>query len=370
MKIAIIGTRGIPAKYGGFETFAEECATRLGELGFEMTVVGEAPEGDVRLTSSYKGVNLIFTGLKKTGHPVKYYYRSIKLALNNKSDIIVIAGVGGAIFYFLKFFYPKTLFITNTDGIEHIRNKWSKLKRLYIKICEDLAVRMSDYLIADSGGIKDYLIKTYGQRVGKKTEQIEYGSPILSEGNSNFLTEYDLRQNEYWLVVSRLEPENNVDLIIRGYLKANAVYPLVIVGNLADTEYVRQLQTYNSNGRVRFLNGIYDKDKLSALRYFATGYLHGHSVGGTNPSLLEAMGHGNIIVAHDNVFNREVTAEQMFYFSDETTLAGHILRIENLESVAQSSLKKISVDRIKEYYNWERISKSYADFFLKISSLN
>ncbi|HEY9256916.1 glycosyltransferase, partial [Chitinophaga sp.] len=223
-----------------------------------------------------------------------------------------------------------------------------------------------DYLIADSGGIKDYLLKTYGQRIAGKIVQIEYGSPILTTENTALLTEYGLEPNQYWLVVSRLEPENNVELIVKGYLESNAAYPLVVVGNLSDTTYVKQLQSYQGKGNIRFVNGVYNKEKLSALRYFATGYLHGHSVGGTNPSLLEAMGHGNIVVAHDNIFNREVTAGKMFYFSNEKAVAGHLQHIEQLEPAALSALREISIERIRNYYNWERIAKSYAELFSKI----
>jgi rhamnosyltransferase len=165
--------------------------------------------------------------------------------------------------------------------------------------------------------------------------------------------------------VSRLEPENNVESIIRGYIKSNIEQPLIVVGNLLETKYVNGLLQYKSN-KVRFLGGVYDKNKLEALRYGCKAYLHGHSVGGTNPSLLEALGSGNIIIAHDNVFNREVTDNKMKYFSTSEECSEAIIEVEHLSDDDISRYKKLAVKRIKDFYNWERIAQDYYNALIKI----
>jgi glycosyltransferase involved in cell wall biosynthesis len=278
---------------------------------------------------------------------------------------VLITGVGGSIFYpFLK--WGKVKFITNVDGLEAKRSKWSALKQIYISIAEWAAMRFSDHIIADSAGISSYIMQHYSMP-SKYITQIEYGAALNTQLNPQVLEHYKVQHNSYFLVVSRLEPENNVHLIIDGYLKSNTALPLLIVGNVTNTSYVQQLSKIQ-RPNIHFIGGVYDRAALDALRYSCKAYLHGHSVGGTNPSLLEAMGSGNVCICHDNEFNREVTAGQHFYFSDSDDVAQVIRDIEQLDDAALLSIKTQAQQRIVNYYNWERISNMYKALLLRLTS--
>jgi len=362
LKIAIVGTRGIPAKYGGFETFAEELAVRLLQKDIIVEVFCDK---DSYESNSYKNVDLVFSEYTKTGNSIKYYNDCItKAALTN--DAVIICGTGGALFLLKKYFKrKKTIYITNSDGIEYKRSKWPLWGRVIIKATEILSVLISNYIIADSKGIKQYLLKQYKFLSPLKIRQIEYGAKIVESYDESLLTKYNLNKDEYYLVVSRLEPENNVDTILEGFKKTNLNKSLIVVGNLLTTEYVKYLKTFESD-KIRFIGGIYDKTELATLRYFCKAHCHGHSVGGTNPSLLEALGCGNIVLAHDNIFNREVTSDRMFYFTNENDVSDMLKRIESLTSDEALKLKDFSKNRILDYYNWERITNEYASFLHEI----
>lgn len=363
MKIAIVGTRGIPAKYGGFETFAEELSIRLVKKDIEVDVYCDYESYPY---DKYKGVNLKFLDITKTSHPLKYYFQSIVLAERNGSDVILCCGCGGfGALLRHRIFCKQGIFITNTDGIEHRRTKWNWFLRQCGRFAlEYLSVQFSNYLIADSEGIRKYLLSSYPISK-KKIFTIEYGaylSPVFLE---QYLVSLNLKVKEYYLIVSRLEPENNVSLIIEGYVKSTSVYPLLIVGNLKNSKYVNELLSYRSE-KIIFIGGIYDKEKLSSIRIGCRAYLHGHSVGGTNPSLLEALGCGNLVIAHDNVFNREVTDNKMFYFADSCECSEAIDKVDRMNNEELERYSVISKDRIMTYYNWERITNLYEKMFHKV----
>lgn len=361
LKVSIVGTRGIPANYGGFETFAQEVATLLAQQNITITVYCDYQEEPP--LEKLQGVQLKYSKTTKSKNPLLYYYDTIRKSLKH-SDIVLIAGTGGSLFYFLNIFKRRVI-ITNCDGLESRRQKWSFLKRNFIRLTEIVAVKASNAIIADSKGIEQYLKEHYRAKYHSKIHTIEYGAHEVTKADESYIKALNLKPNEYFLVVSRLEPENNIHTIISGFKKLNSPYPLVIVGGLLDNDYVNELQ-YSQSEKIIFLGGIYDSKKLDAVRYYSTAYIHGHSVGGTNPSLLEAMASGNICVCHDNIFNREVTDNEMYYFknADElTTQLDHLLHCNENEKIGK---KKISIDRIKNYYNWPRITQEYVNLFEKI----
>lgn len=370
MRIAIIGTRGIPASYGGFETFAEEISKNVIKLdsNVKVTVVADK-EQKVKNNSltEIDNVDIIYSKYSKNVNPLLFYFDSIKLSLN--CDIILSCGNGGGYFSFIPKF-TKAVFITNPDGLEWKRAKWSPLKRFLIKTMEWFSVKCSDYLVCDSEGITNYVKENYNYK--KKIYTIEYGAYInsfISVNNTQVegvLRQYGLQKDSYHLVVSRLEPENNVDIIIDGYQKSTVTFPLVIVGNLTSTPYVETL-IKNESKKIIFLSGIYDKDSLSIVRANALSYLHGHSVGGTNPSLLEAMGSENLCICHDNIFNRKTVGENGLYFKDAEELAVIFSEVEDTKNSQKFRQMKNSVlASIKEYYNWDVISKKYLQTFQDI----
>jgi len=353
IRVAIIGTHGIPARYGGFETFAEEFSQLLVREGYNVIVQCEVSDG---MPEYLNGVKLFYSPVKKSEHPLRYYYSGLKNSLRT-SEIIIITGSIGAPFYFLNFFKRRVL-ITNTDGIEYKRSKWSILHRLFLRFTEMLAVRFSDIVIADSLSIMDFLSSKYRSSAGK-LRLIEYGAVINQKYNAKHLEEYKLSVKGYYLVVCRLEPENNLIMIIEGYLKSHSALPLLIVGNVTPTAFVKNILGGYGSDKVIFAGGIYDKTVLSSLRYCCKAYIHGHSVGGTNPSLLEAMGNGNVIICHDNTFNREVTADSQFYFSDPDSCSEAIKKVEKLSEAEIDSFREKSCSRIRDYYNWDNIIGKY-----------
>jgi glycosyltransferase involved in cell wall biosynthesis len=360
MRVAIVGTRGIPAIYGGFETFAQELSVRLVKMGVQVEVYCDFSKNKV---DYYNGVNLKYLSCTKTSNPLKYYYLSVRQA-EKRNEIVLICGAAGALFIYSKIFHKKVSYLTNIDGIEYLRNKWSLAKRLFVRFCILTSVYLSDFVIADSKSIQEFLLKNY-LISDKRIIQIEYGANINNNPDLLFLKEYNLKPDNYYLVVSRLEPENNVDCIIRGYIKSNIKKQLIIVGNILNTKHVADLLKYQ-NEKIRFIGGVYNKHKLEALRYGCKAYLHGHSVGGTNPSLLEALGSGNTVIAHDNVFNREVTNNEMLYFKTPEECAKAILKVETFTYDKILEYKNISIQRIKDYYNWDIIAAKYYDRFSRI----
>jgi glycosyltransferase involved in cell wall biosynthesis len=362
IKVGIVGTRGIPANYGGFETFAEELSIRMVKEDIEVMVYCDK---DSYTSTDYQGVTLRFMNVTKTDHPLQYYSRSLNSAIK-ECDFVIICGNSGALFIMSHLFSKKRpLIATNTDGVEHLRTKWRAPIRAFLRMVEIFAVKLSDYLIADSTGIRNYLLEGYGKGIEKKIEVIEYGAYLNHFRNDEYLASLGLQHDNYYLVVSRLEPENNVDIIIDGYLRSDRKYKLVIVGNLLKTKYVEGLQSKKTNDII-FLGGVYDRRNLEALRYSCKAYFHGHSVGGTNPSLLEALGSGNIVIAHDNRFNRAVTEDKMFYFKDPAECERAIAQFEMLNEEQIATLKTYARKRIETYYNWDEITRRYVQFIRRV----
>ena len=357
MKISIIGTRGIPSSYGGFETFAEEISVLLTREGYEVAVQCDKDSFD---EERHRGVSLFYSSCTKSSDPLRYYFEGIRWALAN-SDIVIVTGSVGSIFYFMNLFRKKVL-ITNTDGIEYKRSKWSFIHRMYLRFSELLAIYLSDIVIADSMEIKNYLLKRYPFS-DKRIRVIEYGAWVNDTVNVKILERYNLKSRKYYLVVCRLVPENNLSMIIDGYNVSGSSLPLIIIGQLGSESYVNKLVDKYNCEMVRFLDAIHDKEILGSIRFGCKAYIHGHSVGGTNPSLLEAMASGNAIICHDNRFNREVTDNKQLYFSDSYECSNLIKRIENMEDAEYQNRRKDSVSMITSYYNWENILEKYINLF-------
>jgi glycosyltransferase involved in cell wall biosynthesis len=358
VRIGIAGTRGIPAKYGGFETFAQEISVGLAKNGSIVTVYCE--NNSIKPTA-YGRVLLKYLPIKKSTNQPVYFWLSLWRALH-ENDVVIVTSTGAAYFYLLnKVFYRRKI-ITNTDGVESRRSKWSYLEKMYLRYSEYFAVRLSDAIVADALGIADYLYKNYEKM--SPVNIIEYGAFEIKHTDNSYRN-YGVEDGKYLLIVARLEPENNILMMLEGYCLSNIEMPLLVVGNIQSTDYVTKLQEFTGK-KVRFLNGIYDKEKLNSLRVHAFAYLHGHSVGGTNPSLLEAMGCGSICICHDNNYNREVTNHNMFYFSDATQLAAlltHVLKLSHLEIETK---KQLAIERINTYYNWDKILEKYEKLISKL----
>lgn len=359
LRIAILGSRGIPAEFGGFETFAEQLAVRLVERGDRVTVFCEKSQHF--RGPHYKGVSLryIYTpelsGLRSIWFDLVSILRTLR-----GYDVVYMLGYHAA-FAFVLPYLLRTNFWVNMDGLEWRRSKWSKNAQRYLRAMEFLAARFARNLVADAQGIADYLASTY-PTARDKTRVIEYGAfPVDTPPNADSLTRFNLEPQEYFLVVCRLEPENHVREIVEGFLASDSPRRLLIVGDhTTGTDYVRTLLA-TADKQVQFAGTVFDQRVLTALRYHCRTYVHGHSVGGTNPSLLEAMACGNYVIAHDNVFNREVTQNLCRYFSTSEDLAARLNEIER-EGIPGDVCARLKA-KVRCYYDWGMIVERYHSAF-------
>lgn len=355
MKLAILGTRGIPARYGGFETFAEEIASRLATHGVDVTVF--CPSKDARKDEVYRGVRLAFvkypaeSKFSEVLWDVKCFW-----AARRGFDVVYMLGVGASFGAWIPRLAGAKVWI-NSDGLEWKRTKWSPAQRLYLAVAEALGLALASRIIADSPAIKDYLRARY-IRV-KRVSTIAYGAEIPTRPpDQSVLGEWGLNPYRYSLVVCRLEPENHVLEVVVGYQRANSTIPLIILGDIRNPNaYVKRLLAHASD-HVRFIGTIYDKERLQALRYYSSAYIHGHSVGGTNPSLLEAMACSNLVVAHDNAFNRCVLQDAGLFFRDPESLASALQELESNTSQIQI-LRDRARNIISSHYHWDQIADEY-----------
>lgn len=352
MKIAIIGTKGIPANYGGFETFAYHLAKNL-SVNHDITVVNE--KGNLALEFHFP-VHVLYSDYEKSKNPLKFYRQSLRIT-GNTNDIVLVCGVGGSLFYPLR---GGGKIVTNVDGLEHKRRKYSFMQRTFVFILQIVSTFLSDHLIADSDAVRNYWFKRFHVRKQKITS-IAYGAEIPVNFNDSVLEKFELKSKEYYLVVGRLVPENNLKMILEAFVNYRGKKKLVVVGNVNDNPFAKSI-SQNEKENVVFTDGIYEKDKLDSLRKHSFAYIHGHSVGGTNPALLEAMAAKCACICHDNEFNREVTQENQVYFQSASGLMELVNQIDNNRD-AVSRYSEFAFKRVTENYTWERISRKYEEVF-------
>lgn len=357
--MAILGTRGIPARYGGFETFAERLATGLVERGHAVTVYAEADRGGRIADHDYQGVRIRFRRRPHWGPASTLAYDSACLWNARRDfDLVYMLGYGAA----WACWWPRLAGIpvwVNVDGLEWGRSKWNWFGRCYLRAMEWVVTWTASRLIADSQVIAERFRRLY--RRGLPIDCIAYGADLTVPGlmDGAQLSAWALEPGRYHLVVARPEPENHLLEIIAGHHLHGGDWPLVVVGDIIGANrYQRQLLA-RADTRVRFLGGIYEPARLQALRLHAASYIHGHSVGGTNPSLLEALACGNWVIAHDNPFNREVARDAADYFRTADDLARCLAEREAQDqpSVAARGLRAREI--IASDYTWPRIIEAY-----------
>ncbi len=366
MKIAILGTKGIPNNYGGFEQFAEYLSVGLVDLGHSVTVYN--PSFHAYKEAAYKGVNIrkIFSPENILGGAANFIYDHLCLkdALKQGFDIIYEAGYHSVALSLVllkikKIQYP--VVITNMDGIEWRRSKWNFITRKLIVELEKIAVNHSPYLISDNEGIQRYYLTNFD----RDSYFLPYGADPVVNLNPNYVIGRNLILNKYLMLVARLEPENNIEPIIEGYINSCSQLPLVIVGS-HQTSYGKYLKKKYSRIKIRFVGGIYDKLELDALRHYSLAYFHGHSVGGTNPSLLEAMACNCFIVAHNNEFNRSVLNEDALYFLDASDIKAIIVQIDLLRAEKYSNYEYQNSKKIATKFRWKNIVEMHQNLFLDL----
>src|SRR5882762_3503780 len=327
MRLAILGARGIPARYGGFETFAEQLAVRLVERGHEVTVFCEAGEG---ASQEYKGVKLRHVRARNFGPLTTVIYDAACLwQARSRFDVVYMLGYGSSALCWLPRMWGSQVLI-NMDGLEWARGKWGPVARWYFRWAEAIAMWTPDRIIADAAAIKENLQSRY--RKLPPCDVIPYGCEIVSRVRTEELNSFGLEPGSYYLVLCRFEPENHIKEIIEGFLESKTQAKLVLVGDHTRKSAYAQSLAGQKSDRVLFTGPVYDVAKVRALRYFCRAYLHGHSVGGTNPSLLEAMGCGNMVIANDNPFNREVLGSAGLFFSTSKEVSACVDSVDSGEA--------------------------------------
>jgi rhamnosyltransferase len=367
-RIAIVGARGI-ANYGGFETFVSELAPRLVEKGFEVFCTCEK---DDKMPSEYKDAKLIYFPLKM---PSNYKLRMIfeffydiyfGFICSFRCDVIYFLGFSANIFTFFPRILGKKSFV-NMAGVEWERSKFDKFEQRLLKFFFKLAVIGSNKIVIDNKKLISCIDKKYQH----KTVYITYGTDEIpkiewNQKIADFYTKSKVLPNDYWLVVVRLQPDNNIETVLKGFIESESKKAIVVIGTFScDNSYekvIKNILKDNVDKRIIFTKGIYDQGHLNMFRQNCFGYIHAHSVGGTNPSLLEAMIMKNIIIAHDNQFNREVAKDTVMYFANDTDLKHKIEKIEN-DPETYPKLKENAYNRAKTNYSWDKIVSEYNKLF-------
>jgi glycosyltransferase involved in cell wall biosynthesis len=363
MRIALIGTRGVPARYGGFETCAEELGRRFVRDGLSVDVFCRAGYYGQKI-KQYLGMNLIylpylrFRSLDTLSHSlISLLYASMK-----RYDVLLVFNPANGPFLIL----PKVSglrTVLNVDGLEWEREKWNRLGKAYHRWSARVAARLADILVADSREIQRY----YVERFGRRTEYLSYGADLESSQEPGLLGKYGLAPRDYFLQITRFEPENNPLLSVQAFRQLRTEKKLVLVGGARYRSSYSERIAAERSGRVRLLGFVYDAPVLRELRTNCLAYIHGNEVGGTNPALLQAMASGCLVLARDTVFNREVLGEAGLYFSrDDQDLAAQLRWVIDHQGVLdpyQSRAKDIIVRK----YQWEAAARSYERLFRQLT---
>jgi len=352
LHIGILGTRGIPNQYGGFEQCAQYLAEGLVGKGHDVTVYNSSLHPYTR--GRWNGVRIItardYEDRLGTFGQFLYDLHCIRDARKRGFDVIIQLGYTSSSIWF--WLWPRqSRHIVNMDGLEYMRSKYSPAVRWFLRRAERFATYQADLLVADNPAIRSYLAAKYGNVI----HMISYGASLPGLLDEQVLEQLNLRPKAYFLAIARIEPENHIETLVHAHAASGTHIPLVIVGGL-NTPLARELTT-SPPDNIRFPGPIYEKPVLDALRKHARLYFHGHSVGGTNPSLLEAMASGCTICAHDNPFNRSVLESNACYFGDQGDL--HRFMVDPPENDVANAWKNANFEKLKQQHQWPAVIEAY-----------
>lgn len=358
IKIAILGTRGVPARHGGFETFAEKLAPYLAEQGVEVTVYCQdvyragGPFIEVDSWNGVRRVHVRVLGRARYSTVLFDLISSVHATLDGSVQLVL--GYNTALFQLIGRACRRRI-IFNMDGIEWQRGKWGRWVRLWLRTNEKVAHRLANIAIADHPSIAAHLFA----RTGRQSVVIPYGAEDTRSRGDLGARRTDLA-DDYFLVVARCEPENSLLEIVRAFSSRPRSARLVVVSDVGAAGSYGIAVRSAADPSVTFMGAVYDPAILAKLRYHAKAYVHGHTVGGTNPSLVEALSAGRPVIAHDNRFNRWVAGDGQLYFKNEADLDSALSLLSG-DNEAAHSIGELAYARYKTMFQWEAILRAYFD---------
>jgi glycosyltransferase involved in cell wall biosynthesis len=364
MTLALIGTRGVPARYGGFETGAEEIGKRLVRRGHKVWVYCRTGYSGAALRE-FEGMRLVHL----PALPIKFLETLSHTALSllhaafRSFDALLVFNSANSFLVILPRLLGKNI-VLHTDGLEWMREKWSGLGQTYYRLAEKVAAKSSVPLISDSAEIQKHYLRSYG----RESHYIAYGAALEESHSPELLERFGLQPGDYFLQIARFEPENNILLSVRAFEMVETSKKLALVGGTKyRSNYAAEVRA-SSDPRVRFLGFCYDADVRRELLCNAYAYIHGNEAGGTNPGLLQAMGAGCFIVARDVAFNREVCGETAVYFPKDADRLRDLLQWTIGHSAELECMKEKSRQIIKDRYDWDTVTTDYERVFETISN--
>ncbi|MFC6260647.1 beta 1-4 rhamnosyltransferase Cps2T [Levilactobacillus fujinensis] len=380
--VYIIGSKGIPAKYGGFETFVENLTLlkKSQDLHYYVACLNSKKNN----TFTYNGATCFNIPVPNVGpgKAILYDLKSLKWIINHvqknnvKSAVVYILACRIGPFlapYLKKLRQLGVTYYLNPDGHEWLRAKWSKPVRHYWKISEKKMVRQADLVICDSLNIEKYIHRNY-ENDRLKTCFVPYGATvenqksIITEKEQGWFDKHHVELNNYYLIVGRFVPENNYETMITEFMQSKTQRKLVIVTNVVHNKfynYLEQKTHFSQDKRIQFVGTVYDQKLLKVIRENALAYFHGHEVGGTNPSLLEALASTSLNLLLNVGFNHEVGEDAAKYWTkDKGVLSNLINEVDTWDEIKRKHYGDLAKNRIRQAYNWDDIVSKYEDIFL------
>ncbi len=360
MRIAILGTRGVPANYGGFETFAEQFGKRLVQHGHDVTVYGR-DRSVPRETRDYLGMRVVRLPAPQSKYleTVVHSLFAAFHALTARYDVVYVCNSANVPAVILLRLFGQRV-VLNVDGLEWKRGKWSPIGKVYYRLCAWTAAHLPVDIVTDALVIQRFYREVYG----RETNYFPYGTELEPVPDDGTLARLGLEPGRYVLYVSRLEPENNAHVVVEAYANVQTDLPLAIVGDAPyASDYIAALQA-TSDPRVRFLGAIFGSG-YRILRSHATAYVQATEVGGTHPALVEAMGYGNAILANDVPEHRETLGDAGRYYRGSDELANQLQALLDDPSLADE-LRKQAHQRARERYGWDAITEDYEAWLLSL----
>lgn len=362
MRLAILGTRGVPARYGGFETFAEQLSTRLVARGHDVTVYCRAHYISPRQIE-YRGVRLVIlpTIRHKYFDTIAHTFLSALHAVGGRYDAALICNAANAPFLPILRLTGTPVAI-NVDGLEHKRKKWNAVARRYYLLAERLSVALSTETVTDARVIQDY----YAARYHAKSTMIAYGADVERTTDRQAIARWNVEPHRYVLYVSRLEPENNAAMVIEAFKRVRTGHKLLIVGDAPYAqEYIAHLRRLAGDDKRIVFTGFVFGDEYRALQQNAYCYVHATEVGGTHPALIEAMGYGNCVLTLATPENIEVIGDAGLIYADADELAlklQHVIKDGSLVA----AYRRRSQGRVRQQYDWEQVVDRYEELFARM----